>query len=99
MGGNLTVDVVQLDRRPLLRRSIEFRVLDDFSSVAVDPDSGEAHALTPVATAIFERCDGTLSVTEIIDEIVGVFDCQRMQAEADVVAFLSDLAARRLIDW
>jgi PqqD family protein of HPr-rel-A system len=84
--------------RPVLREKIEFRVLDDLSSVAVDPDSGQAHALTPVATAIIERCDGTMTVDEIVGEIVEIFDCDASQAQTDVLAFLDDLATRELID-
>lgn len=92
------MDVTHPTRRPVLRENIEFRVLDDLSSVAVDPVSGQAHALTPVATAIIERCDGTMSVEQIVDEIVEIFECDRSQAERDVVAFLSDLQERELID-
>ncbi|HEY8446122.1 MAG TPA: HPr-rel-A system PqqD family peptide chaperone [Thermomicrobiales bacterium] len=89
----------QLERYPSLRSSVEFRVLDDLSSVAVNPESGEAHALTPVATAIFERCDGTMSIAEIVRDIVDIFECDGAQAEKDVIAFLDDLTVRGLIDW
>ena len=87
-----------LSLRPAVRDAIEFRVLDDLSSVAVDPDSGQAHALTPVATAIFERCDGSMSVDQIIGEIVDIFDCEDSQARADVLSFLSELRDRGLLD-
>jgi PqqD family protein of HPr-rel-A system len=93
------MDVTQANRRPVLRSAIEFRVLDDLSSVAVDPESGQAHALTPVATAIFERCDGTMTVDQIVGEIIEIFDCSSDQAERDVLAFLSDLETRNLVDW
>ena len=84
--------------KPSTLAAIEFRVLDDLSSIAVDPGSGQAHALTPVATAIFERCDGTTTVREIIGDIVDIFDCAPDQAERDVVAFLDDLKSRSLIE-
>ena len=90
---------IQTARRPTVRTDIEFRVLDDLSAVAVDPNGGEAHALTPVATAIFERCDGTLTLDRIVDEIVEIFDTDRDRAARDVVALLDDLAARGLIEW
>lgn len=93
------MDITETLRRPASRPSIEFRVLDDLSSVAVDPTSGQAHALTPVATAIFERCDGTMTVGEIVDDVVDIFDCTRDQAARDVPAFLADLKARDLIEW
>ena len=93
------MEFTQANRRPAIRQAIEFRVLDDLSSVAVDPESGQAHALTPVATAIFERCDGETTVQQIVVEIVDIFDCTVDQAEQDVVVFLDDLAARDLISW
>jgi hypothetical protein len=93
------MDVISAQRRPVRRGAVEFRVLDDLSSVAVDPDSGEAHALTAVATAVFERCDGTLTVGEIVEEVTDIFDAPREQVERDVLAFLDDLSARGLIEW
>lgn len=86
-------------RQPVLRSAIEFRVLDDLSSVVVSQESGEAHALTPVATAIFERCDGATTVEQMTVDIVEIFDCTPEQMERDVHAFLVDLAARGLIEW
>jgi PqqD family protein of HPr-rel-A system len=86
-----------LAQKPAVRELIEFQVLDDFSSVAVDPDSGQAHALTPVATAIFERCDGTMSVDEIVRDVVDIFECDDAQAQNDVVAFVDELRERGLL--
>lgn len=89
----------QTARRPVIRSTIEFRVLDDLSSVAVDPESGQAHALTPVATAIFERCDGSLTVEEIAAELTEIFDCPAVQLRSDVANFVGDLSERGLVDW
>jgi PqqD family protein of HPr-rel-A system len=93
----VTIREELLAQKPTVRELIEFRVLDDFTSVAVDPDSGQAHALTPVATAIFERCDGTMTVDEIVQEIVDIFDCDGHQARGDVVAFIDELRERGLL--
>jgi PqqD family protein of HPr-rel-A system len=94
----LNWDIVRTDGRPTLRPSVEYRILDDMSSVVADSEAGDAHALTPVATAILERCDGTMTVSEIVDEIVEIFDCTPDQAKQDVVAFLDDLSGRGLIE-
>ena len=93
------MDFTEMTRRPLLKSGIEFRVLDDLSSVAVDPESGQAHALTPVATAIFERCDGTMTVGEIMSELVEIFDCTFEQVNRDALLFLNNLANQGLISW
>jgi pyrroloquinoline quinone biosynthesis protein D len=93
------MDQVSDDRRPVRRATVDFRVLDDLSSVAVDSASGEAHALNPVATAVLERCDGTMTVAEIVDEVVAIFDAPAEQVAADVRAFLEQLAGAGLIEW
>jgi hypothetical protein len=93
------MDVTEMIGKPTVRDSVEFRVLDDLSSVAVDSESGQAHALTPVATAIFERCDGTMTVGEMTAELVEIFDCPEHQLRSDVEAFVRDLSERGLIVW
>jgi pyrroloquinoline quinone biosynthesis protein D len=85
--------------RPVLRSTVEFRILDDLSGVAVDLESEQAHALNPVGVAVLERCDGTLTVGEIVVEVSDIFDAPREQIAADVHAFLADLAAREMIEW
>jgi coenzyme PQQ biosynthesis protein PqqD len=86
-------------RRPVRKETVDFRVLDDLSSVAVDSGSGEAHALNPVATAVLERCDGTMTVEAIVAEVVEIFDAPAPQIEADIASFLDELAAKGLIEW
>jgi pyrroloquinoline quinone biosynthesis protein D len=84
--------------RPVLRPTIDFRVLDDLSGVAVDLESEQAHALNPVGVAVLERCDGTLTVGEIVVEVCDIFDAPREQIIADVHAFLADIDARGMIE-
>ena len=90
---------MDLMRRPLRKETVEFRVLDDLSSVAVDSETGEAHALNPVATAVLERCDGTMTVEEIVAEVEAIFDAPAEQIAADVRTFLEQLAGAGLIEW
>jgi len=85
--------------RPVLRPTVDFRVLDDLSGIAINSESEQAHALNPVGVAVLERCDGTLTVGEIVVEVSDIFDAPREQITADVHAFLADLAAREMIEW
>jgi pyrroloquinoline quinone biosynthesis protein D len=85
--------------RPVLRPTVDFRVLDDLSGIAVDSESEQAHALNPVGVAVLERCDGTLTVAEIVVEVSDIFDAPQEQIAADVHAFLADLADREMIEW
>ncbi len=83
--------------KPVLRPEVEFRVLDDLSGVAVDPAAGAAYAYNPVAAAIIERCDGTLTPAEIVAELVEIFDAPRDRISSDVDAFMCELEDAGLI--
>jgi hypothetical protein len=89
----------ELNDRPNLRPTVDFRVLDDMSGIAVDSESEQAHALNPVGVAVLERCDGTLTVGEIVVEVCDIFDAPREQISGDVHTFLKDVAARGMIAW
>ena len=84
--------------RPVVRPTVVFRVLDDLSGIAVDAESEQAHALNPVGVAVLERCDGTLTVGEIVVEVSDIFDAPPEQIAADVHAFLADIAGRGMIE-
>jgi Coenzyme PQQ synthesis protein D (PqqD) len=89
----------ELSDRPVLRPTVDFRVLDDLSGIAIDSESEQAHALNPVGVAVLERCDGTLTVGEMVVEVCDIFDAPREQISADVHAFLADVATRGMIAW
>ena len=93
----MSTETALFDRRPVRRPAVDFRVLDDLSSMAVDAESGDAHALNPVASAILERCDGTLTVREIVDDVADIFDAPPDRIAQDVVGFLDELADRGLV--
>jgi PqqD family protein of HPr-rel-A system len=84
--------------RPVRKETVDFRVLDDLSSVVADPETGEVHAFNAVATAVFERCDGSMTATEIVAEVVEIFDVPSEQVAVDVEDFISDLTERGLVN-
>jgi pyrroloquinoline quinone biosynthesis protein D len=52
----------------------------------------------PIAVAILERCDGTRSLTQLVEELGALYNADATRIEADVRALLADLAAKRLLD-
>lgn len=85
--------------RPVIRTVVDFRVLDDLSGVAIDTSAGAAHALNPVAAAILEHCDGSLTVGQIADDLATIFDAAPDRIASDVRVFVDDLAERGLVEW
>ena len=49
------------------------------------------------AHEILRRCDGTRTVSEIIDELAVVFTADRALIEDDVTDMLRDMVAKRLL--
>ena len=46
----------------------------------------------PIALEVIKRCDGSASVTAIVDDLAKTFDADRAVIEKDVSALLQDLA-------
>ena len=51
----------------------------------------------PIAVEILKRCDGKASVAAIVDDLAATFAAERSQIEADVNAFLQDLADKGMV--
>ncbi|CAH2605046.1 PqqA binding protein [Rhodovastum atsumiense] len=49
------------------------------------------------ASEILQRCDGSRSIGQIIDELAGLYAAEREVIAADVCDLLADLASRRLL--
>ena len=52
----------------------------------------------PVAVAILERCDGTRTLNQLVDELCAAYKADRARIDTDVRALLADLAAKRMLD-
>lgn len=46
----------------------------------------------PIALEVIKRCDGSASVTAIVDDLAKAFDAERAVIEKDVNSLLQDLA-------
>ncbi len=62
------------------------------------PETGHLHALNPSAMAIWDLCDGTTTVGEMIQAVAELTDADLSQAERDVLRTLDELAKRGLVE-
>jgi coenzyme PQQ biosynthesis protein PqqD len=82
--------------RPVLAPQVRFKI---------DPISGEPVLLYPegllvlsaTAADIVQRCDGKNSVPEIVAQIGGEYDIDKMTLERDVLECLATLSRRALL--
>lgn len=51
----------------------------------------------PVAVAILERCDGSRTLADIVDDLCRVYKGERTRIETDVRALLADLEAKKMV--
>jgi hypothetical protein len=87
-----------LNRLP--RRRHDVRLHDqEVRSYLVAPDQGVAHELNPTARAVWELCDGTTTVEELVDAICQVFSVDRSVALADVTTVVDQLETADLVRW
>lgn len=58
---------------------------------------GGYYALDEVGATVWELCDGTLPVSEIVARLCDVFDAPEPTIRADVLEFVGDLVRERLL--
>jgi hypothetical protein len=72
-------------RRPdLMTRLIEGEI------VILDREAGKVHQLNPVASCIWNSCDGSSSVDSIAEHLVASFDVTPETARRDVEVMLQE---------
>ena len=88
----------KVHRLPVRRTDV--RLIDeDTRSVLIDDTQGVTHVLNPTARAIWELCDGTTTLDELVDAICQVFSVQHGVALRDVAAVLAQLEDAGLVAW
>lgn len=65
--------------------------------ILLDLDDGQYYALDEVSGRIWDLCDGSVTVGTIIDSICQDYDAPPEVIEADVLAFLGEMAAENLL--
>lgn len=65
--------------------------------VILDREGGKVHQLNPVASCIWNSCDGSSSVDSIAERLVASFDVAPEKALRDVEALLQELQGLGLL--
>ena len=65
----------------------------------VTGDPAVAHLLNPTARAIWELCDGTTTLDEVVSAICEIFDVPPSTALTDVTNVVDEFAAADLVTW
>ncbi len=89
--------MLKLDLYPVPHPQVAGRVLDG-EAVIILSESNLVNVYNPVGSRVWELCDGTRTVDEVVDLIVSEYDVDRERAQADVVAFIEQLVVDRVLE-
>ncbi len=68
---------------PEKRPNLETELVDQ-ELIVLDTENQKVHKLNGTAAAVFESCDGSQSVDDIVSWLCDTFDVPRTQVEGDV---------------
>jgi len=86
-----------LEARPRRHPDSAFRPIADEGGLVVLPGRAEVKVLNPVGIRIFGLLDGSHSVEEIAGLVAAEYDVAETEAQADVRAFVGELAAHGML--
>ena len=88
--------MIGLEARPRRRdRVLVQRAADQ--CILLDVDNGNYYALDEVSDRIWKLCDGDHSVAAMVEAICQEYEAPADEIEADVLAFLGEMASERLV--
>jgi len=86
----------RLAKYPKRSQDTASRVIDD-EAVIVTPQDGMARVLNDVGSRVWQLMDGKNTLKNIIDTIAGEFQATQDRVQEDVLVFIEELQAKRLV--
>lgn len=87
---------MELTDRPAQNPDTAVRVIDSLAFV-MDASSSQLHSLNEVGTRVWDLCDGTHTVEEIVTVIADEFHADRVTVQSDVLTYFDVLLEKSLI--
>lgn len=81
---------------PTHQPDIAWRAIAD-EGLLVDPRTGKIYPLDPVGLRLWQMCDGTWKVSEIVQKLLQEFDVTEEVLTQDVVNYVESLQAQDLL--
>lgn len=88
--------MIELTATPV--RSEDYCVRDlGTETIFLSPDGTQVHAVNELGTYIWSLLDGRSSLAQVRDRICADYDVAPWQCEEDLLAFVAELAEKRLV--
>lgn len=88
--------MIGLESQPRAREGILKQRVED-ETILFHLEDGQYYALDEVGGRVWELCDGTRSVADVISVICREFEAPVETIEADVLELLGELASEKLV--
>ena len=88
--------MLTLDSCPVPKASVQGRRLEK-EAVLVYPDTGDVIVINDVGAEIWSLADGRRTVRDIVAAVRAKCAMTSAEAEADALAFIADLQAKRVL--
>jgi len=89
---------MQLTWIPIKNSTIQYQMIDQ-QAVLVMPVEGKVKVLNQVGAFIWDKIDGILSLSDLIELISATFEIQTEQAAIDLNEFLQELKQKNMIQF
>lgn len=86
----------RLAKYPKRSQDTASRVIDD-EAVIVTPQDGVARVLNDVGSRVWQLMDGENTLKNIIDTIAEEFQVTQERVQEDILVFIEELRAKRLV--
>jgi hypothetical protein len=87
---------MQLDTRPQRNQDVLAR-RGESEMILLDVQSGCYYTLDDVGARIWDLCDGSASVSDIVAAVCGEYEAAPETVETDVLELLGELSRERLV--
>jgi pyrroloquinoline quinone biosynthesis protein D len=91
--------MLQVTDRPQRRKSVAFRVIMGKEIVFLNLDNAYYYSANEVGSRIWELCDGTRTIDEIVRELSLEYNVLAEDCAADVTFFIEELSKEGLIAY
>jgi Coenzyme PQQ synthesis protein D (PqqD). len=88
--------MIELQSRPKRKKEILLQAAAD-TLVLFNLDDGQYYAVDKLGGMLWELCDGTHSVSELVAMVCEQYDTTAETAESDVLEFLGELTNEKLL--
>ena len=89
---------MQISLIPLKNNTIQYQMIDQ-QAVLVMPDEGKVKVLNQVGAFIWDKIDGILSLSDLIEIVSATFEIRPEQAAIDLNEFLQELKQKNMVQF